>query len=88
MWVVVHIEVSPLDSFVGYCRKESNWLNNPQAIVKYSLSEFNLSMMSTKKHDKVLRLDFPSASLSVEISFDSQTKLDHYFHHLNRVRSK
>ena len=86
LWVVVHTEVSPLDCYVGYCRKESNWLNNNQAIVKYSLSEFALSMLSTKKHDKIMRLDFPS--ISVEMSFESQTKLDHYFQLLNRVCSK
>ena len=86
LWVVVHTEVSPLDCYVGCCKKESNWLNNNQAIVKYSLNEFAVSMMSTKKHDKVVRLDFPS--LSIEMSFESQTKLDHYFQLLNGVRSK
>ena len=54
--------------------------------MKYSLNEFAVSMMSTKKHDKVVRLDFPS--LSIEMSFESQTKLDHYFQLLNGVRSK
>ena len=54
--------------------------------MKYPLSEFSVSMMSTKKHDKVMKLDF--ASLTVELSFDSQTKMDCFYKLLSGVPSK
>ena len=88
LWVVAHSEVSPLDSFMGYCKKESKWLLDDQAIVKYSLNEFTLSRTTTKKHDRVLQLDFPSLSLSVQLCFDSQTKMDHYYQLLYKVSGK
>ena len=43
-------------------------------------------MLSTKKHDKVIKLDLPL--LTVELSFDSQTKMDQYFKILSGVSSK
>lgn len=86
LWVVVHSEVSPLDCFLGYCKKENKWLQDNQAIVKYSLNDFTVSLVSTKKHDKVVRLEFPS--ISMELCFDSQTKLDHYYQLLLGVTSK
>lgn len=86
LWVVVHSEVSPLDCFLGYCKKESKWLQDNQAIVKYSLNDFGVSQTSTKKHDKVMRLDFPT--ISMELCFDSQTKLDYYYQLLLGVSSK
>ena len=84
--MVVHSQVSPLHCFLGYCKKESKWLQDSQSIVKYPLSEFTLSMLSTKKHDKVMKLDLPL--LTVELSFDSQTKMDQYFKILSGVSSK
>ena len=75
--------MSPFDCFLGYCKKESKWLQDNRSIVKYPLNDFTVSMMSTRKHDKVMKLELPS--MTIELSFDSQTKMDHYFNILSGI---
>jgi hypothetical protein len=83
LWVVARCQVSPFDSFLSHCKKESQWLKNDRSISKYALSDFTVSLTSTRKHDKVIRLLLPS--LTIELSFDSQTKMDLYFKLLSKV---
>jgi hypothetical protein len=86
LWVVARCQVSPFDSFLSHCKKESQWLKNDRSISKYALSDFTVSLTSTRKHDKVIRLLLPS--LTIELSFDSQTKMDLYFKLLSKVSCK
>ena len=54
-----------------------------QAVTKYPLHTMILSRINTKKHENVLQLEFPSQTL--QLCFDSQTKMDHYYQLLNGV---
>lgn len=86
LWVVAHCQVSPFDSFISYCKKESQWLKNDNSVSKYTLSDFTVSMITTRKHDKVIKIELPS--FTIELAFDSQTKMDLYFKLLSKVSSK
>ena len=84
--MVAHCQISPSDSFICYCKKESQWLKDDGSITKYTLDDFSVSMISTKKHDKVVKVEFPLFTL--ELSFESQTKMDLYFKLLSKISSK
>ena len=84
--MVAHCQVSPFDSFISYCKKESQWLKNDNSVSKYTLSDFTVSMTTTRKHDKVIKIELPS--FTIELAFDSQTKMDLYFKLLSKVSSK
>ena len=83
LWVVLHCEISPITSFLGYCKKENKWLLDNQAVVRYPLHTVTLSKVNTKKHENVLQLEF--ASQTVQVCFDSMTKMDHYYQLLQGV---
>ena len=84
--MVAHCQVSPLDSFLSHCKKESQWLKNDRSVSKYDLSNVTVSLTSTRKHDKVIRIVLPS--FTIELAFDSQTKMDLYFKLLSKVSGK
>ena len=71
--MVAHCQVSPLDSFLSHCKKESQWLKNDRSVSKYDLSN-------------VTRIVLPS--FTIELAFDSQTKMDLYFKLLSKVSGK
>ena len=75
-----------MDSFLSHCKKESQWLKNDRSVSKYDLSNVTVSLTSTRKHDKVIRIVLPS--FTIELAFDSQTKMDLYFKLLSKVSGK
>lgn len=81
LWVVLHVEISPNYSFIGYCKKESDWLIDSQTIAKcYLRDTFRVERPPpgySKKYENVLQLVFKGYQL--DLGFDSMTKLDQWF---------
>lgn len=75
------MEVSPNYSYIGYCKKEADWLADSQTIAKCMLDEsFKVDRPPagySKKFDNVLQLTFKGYRL--DLSFESMTKLDQWF---------
>lgn len=90
LWVVVHVEISPNYSYIGYCKKESDWLADSQTISKCYLDEaFSVQRPSSgysKKYENVLQLVFKGYQL--DLGFDSVTKLDQWFRGLQVTSGK
>lgn len=81
LWVVLHIEVSPNYSYIGYCKKESDWLVDSQTIAKCFLDDtFKVERPPptySKKYENVLQLTFKGYRL--DLGFESMTKLDQWY---------
>lgn len=81
MWVVLNVEISPNYSYIGYCKKESDWLIDSQTIAKCFLgATFKVERLPpgySKKYDNVLQLIFKGYKL--DLGFDSMTKLDQWY---------
>ena len=79
----MNTQISPTYSYVGYCKSESDWLLNNQSITRCFLGDFKLSRMQVKGYDNVLQLGFKFYSL--EVAFDSMTKMDQWYNILQKV---
>lgn len=81
LWVVLHVEISPNYSYIGYCKKEADWLSDSQTIAKCFLDEkFTVERPPpgySKKYEYVLQLVFKGYRL--DLGFDSMTKLEQWF---------
>ncbi len=85
-WVVIHSELSPMHSFIGYGKTERDWLVNSQSISKCFLGEFKLSRLEVKGYDNVLQLSFKM--FAVQLAFDSMTKMDQWYNILQKVSGR
>lgn len=87
LWVVLNAEITPDLSYIGYCKKESDWLIDSQTIAKCFLGEsFQVERPPpgySKKYGNVLQLIFKGYRL--DLGFDSMTKLDQWFKALQVV---
>jgi len=74
------VEVTPNQSFIGYCKKEGDWLADSQTIAKCFLGEtFKVERPPpgySKKYGNVIQLTFKGYRL--DLGFDSMTKLDQW----------
>lgn len=90
LWVVVHVEISPNYSYIGYCKKEADWLADSQTISKCYLDEaFTVQRPASgysKKYENVLQLIFKGYQL--DLGFESVTKLDQWFKALQVTSGK
>jgi hypothetical protein len=77
---VLHVEISPNYSYIGYCKKESDWLLDSQCLSRCFLDEtFRVERQQpgySKKFENVLQLVFKGYQL--DLGFDSMTKLDQW----------
>lgn len=77
---MLHVEISPNYCYIGYCKKESDWLVDTQTIAKCSLDDaFRVERSPpgySKKYENVLQLIFKGYKL--DLGFDSMTKLDQW----------
>ena len=84
------MDILPNSSYIGYCKKESDWLADIQNIAKCYLGEtFKVEHMPpgySKKYDNVLQLLFKGYRL--DLGFDSLTKLDQWFKALQIISGK
>ncbi len=75
------MEITPNQSYIGYCKKESDWLADNQTIAKCYLGEtFKVERPVagySKKYSNVVQLVFKGYRL--DLAFDSMTKLDQWF---------
>lgn len=75
------MEISPNYSYIGSCKKESDWLIDSQTVAKCFLDEtFRVERQPpgySKKFENVLQLVFKGYQL--DLGFDSMTKLDQWF---------
>ena len=76
-------EISPAHCFIHYCKKEGDWLLKNSSVAKCPLDDFQLQRVQTKGFDNVLQLSFPDYSL--EIAFDSLTKMDQWYNALQPI---
>ena len=90
LWVVLKVEVVPNQSYIGYCKKEADWLSDSQTIAKCYLGEtFKVERPApgySKKYDNVLQLTFKGYRL--DLGFDSMTKLDQWHKALQGLSGK
>ena len=84
------MEISPNYSYIGYCKKEADWLADSQTISKCSLDEgFTVQRPPSgysKKYGNVLQLVFKGYQL--DLGFESVTKLDKWFKALQVTSGK
>ena len=88
--MVLNLEISPSYSYIGYCKKESDWLSDSQTIAKCYLDEpFSVERPQpgySKKYENVLQLIFKGYRL--DLGFDSMTKLDQWYKALQVASGK
>ncbi len=88
--MVLNIEISPNYSYIGYCKKESDWLIDSQTIAKCYLDEtFKVARPPagySKKYENVIQLIFKGYRL--DLGFDSMTKLDQWYKALQVASGK
>ena len=83
---MLNAEVSPALCYLGYCKKEADWLSNGKSINKVGLDDFTVGKMEagySKKHANILQIAFKY--YSIDLAFDSVTKMDAWLRALRSV---
>ena len=86
VWVVLHTEISPAYSFIGHCKKESDWLAKNKIEKLFLGDPFDVEKLPTgysKKFEFVVQVTFKV--YRVDLAFDSKTKMEQWYNRLRTV---
>ena len=86
-WIVLSVNLSPMDSHLIYCPKEEDWLMNRPSIPKLPLRKFNIvSNEVNAKRNKDNHLEIEFEHYSVILNFSSLTQKQQWYDELEKMR--